>query len=303
MNGLNVETSQPVVNDSDVVSIELWSKASIGFYLWQHILRASLETRADGNAYVSGAAKLNGFRFKFRSGPLLTIDSLQHMSAHNLILVLNGRDKQKIKFAVDWIAGVDRLKDQIRNVGLVVLGDEQCHNSWLRPYLQSNGGFVKFVFVVYDWKLIDDRVIYQWPLGVATYRQFPTPEAVKVNFETSRPYVCNLVATIYADSSRLELLNILKEKYKDICIIKVRFEWQPKETTDSLSYYVESLRLSDLTLSPMGMNHECYRIYEAMAFGSVPVIEDNVNHMKKTSCDTRTAFRQLKQHNPPFIYE
>lgn len=34
------------------------------------------------------------------------------------------------------------------------------------------------------------------------------------------------------------------------------------------------LSQSDLTLSPVGINTECYRIYESLALGSVPVIED-----------------------------
>ncbi|CAG2162200.1 unnamed protein product [Oppiella nova] len=297
-----LNTNEHLSNNSDIISIEIWSKASIGFYLWQHILKGSLETRAEGNGYVSGALKTSRFRFKFRSGPLLTTDSLQHMSGRHLILVLNGRDKHKIQLASDWLSSVDRLKEKIVNIGVVVLGDEHCHNSWLRPYLQSNGGFVKFVFIVYDWKQVDNRVIYQWPLGVATYRQFPTPDSAHMSVEASRPYACNLVATIYPDSSRLEVLNLLKEKYRNICIIKERFEWQPKETPDSLNYYVEALRLSDLTLSPMGMNHECYRIFEAMAYGSVPVIEENVNHLKKTNCDSKTAFRLLKEQKAPFIY-
>ena len=290
------------LNKSNEISIEIWSKASIGLYLWQHILRGSIDSRVEENLYLSGSTKVDGFRFKFRSGPLLTSDSLQHMTNQNLILVLNGRDKQKISFATDWLKAVDAVKSLVANVGLVVLGDEQCRNNWIKPYLQVNGGFVKFLFIVYDWKSIDNKVIYQWPLGVATYRYFPNPEIEKLVVETSRPYVCNFVATIYSDSSRLELLNILNRNYSKICIIKPRFEWTPKETSDSLNYYVEALRLSDLTLSPIGMNHECYRIFESMAFGSVPVVEENVNHVIKTSCDTRSAFRLLKANNAPIIY-
>lgn len=42
----------------------------------------------------------------------------------------------------------------------------------------------------------------------------------------------------------------------------------------SLNLYQRALKSSDLTLSPVGMNAESYRIYEAMSMGSVPVIED-----------------------------
>ena len=290
-------------NSSDIISVEIWSKASIGFYLWQHILKAPIDARLDTNVYQSGSAKINRFRFKFRSGALLTTDSLEHLMTPNLVLVLNGRDRHKVKTAIDWIQAVDKVKQNVKNVGLILLGDEQCRNNWIKQYLQTNGGFIKFLFVVYDWKSIDNKSIYQWPLGVATYRHFPNPDISSLNLGTTRPYVCNFVGTVYPDSSRKELMNILNEKYENICIIKTRLEWEPKETSDSLNFYAESLRLSDLTLSPIGMNHECYRIFEAMAFGSVPVVEENMNHvLKGSSCDTNSAYRLLKENKAPLIY-
>ena len=69
--------------------------------------------------------------------------------------------------------------------------------------------------------------------------------------------------------------------------------------------YIETLRNSDLTLNPAGKNVECYRVYEAMAVGSVPVVEDAA---VSTSCGTdasdghRQVLRLLKQHEAPVIY-
>ena len=69
--------------------------------------------------------------------------------------------------------------------------------------------------------------------------------------------------------------------------------------------YVRVLRNSDLTLNPAGKNVECYRIYEAMAVGSVPVIEDTAI---MASCGTavgdsrRDVLRLLKRHSAPVIY-
>lgn len=290
------------LNSSNILPIEIWSKASIGFYLWEHILKGRIDLRPESNIYQSGSLKVRKFRFTFRSGPLLTTDSLNHLNTPNLILVLNGRDKSKVKSATEWLRAVDKLRDRFVNFGVVMLGNEQCHNEWIKPFLRSNGGHIKFLFVVYDWKLIDGHLIHQWPLGVATYRLFPNPESTQVNSESTRPYVCNFVATIYSGSSRQELLNLLESKYSKLCIIKTRSEWQPKETADSLRFYVEALRLSDLTLSPIGMNHECYRIFEAMAFGSVPVVEENTHHVKRTGCDPTSAYRLLKANAAPVIY-
>ena len=72
-----------------------------------------------------------------------------------------------------------------------------------------------------------------------------------------------------------------------------------------MSEYVKVLRNSDLTLNPAGKNVECYRVYEALALGSVPVIDDVAS---SASCDTavsdghREMLRLLKQHEAPVIY-
>ncbi len=306
-NEINITKKLKKVSSNETnneITVEIWSKAAIGLYLWLHIIKGTIDKKVDANIYLYGFKKINNFKFKFRSGPVLTTNSLEQFSADNLILVLNGRDKEKVGNAIDWLKAIDpKVKKTVKNVGLVVLGDEECHNSWINPYLVSNGGPVKFVFIVYDWKQVDNHFIYQWPLGVATYRNFPNPDFSKLNLQISRSYVCNFIATIYPDSSRQELLKVLEsEKFRNICFVKPRFEWQPKESRDSLNLYVEALRLSDLTLSPIGMNHECYRIYEAMAFGSVPVIEESLNHVMKSSCDHKNTFRLLKQNKAPFIY-
>lgn len=85
----------------------------------------------------------------------------------NLLLILNGRESDKVQFAEIWLKSLHSLS-QLRNVGLVLLGNEKCNNSWLHSYMHYNGGLVKFVFLVYDSPEIDDINFYQWPLGVAT---------------------------------------------------------------------------------------------------------------------------------------
>jgi len=72
-----------------------------------------------------------------------------------------------------------------------------------------------------------------------------------------------------------------------------------------MSDYIKVLRNSDLTLNPVGKNVECYRVYEAMAVGSVPVIEDiTVTAMCGTAVGDshRRVLRLLKQHDAPVIY-
>ena len=75
----------------------------------------------------------------------------------------------------------------------------------------------------------------------------------------------------------------------------------PQETPQTLDDYVRTLVHSDLTLNPVGMNTECYRIYEAMSLGSVPVVED-VMTPGQCGRSRQSPLRLLKQYNAPIIY-
>ena len=82
------------------------------------------------------------------------------------------------------------------------------------------------------------------------------------------------------------------------------FRWLPKETDDSREDYLRALAQSDLTLSPVGVNTECYRIYEALSYGSLPVIEDR---MTPGNCGPSVAsknipLRLLKEAKAPLLF-
>ena len=64
------------------------------------------------------------------------------------------------------------------------------------------------------------------------------------------------------------------------------------------------LSQSDLTLNPVGKNTECYRIYEAVAYGSVPVIEDVMTpgNCGRASLSSQYPLRLLKEMDAPFIF-
>lgn len=49
------------------------------------------------------------------------------------------------------------------SIGLLVVGDPACQNEWLHPYV--NRSEIKFIFLVYDSPLIDNKKIFSWPLG------------------------------------------------------------------------------------------------------------------------------------------
>uniref|UniRef100_A0A8C5NWP6 Ribitol xylosyltransferase 1 n=1 Tax=Jaculus jaculus TaxID=51337 RepID=A0A8C5NWP6_JACJA len=80
--------------------------------------------------------------------------------------------------------------------------------------------------------------------------------------------------------------------------------WQPQETNESLNNYQDALLQSDLTLCPAGVNTECYRIYEACSFGSIPVVEDvmTVGRCGNASVHHRAPLHLLKSMGAPFIF-
>ena len=82
------------------------------------------------------------------------------------MLVLNGRP-ENVEFSKTWLKALDNLS-QLKNVAVVLLGNEECNNEWIQSFMHYNGGPVKLVFLIYDSPLIDNKSFYQWPLGVAT---------------------------------------------------------------------------------------------------------------------------------------
>ena len=70
------------------------------------------------------------------------------------------------------------------------------------------------------------------------------------------------------------------------------------EAEESRLAYEGILSQSDLTLNPVGMNTESYRIYEACSYGSVPVVED----VRTPGNCAGQPLRLLKRYRAPFIF-
>lgn len=282
-------------------TIEIWGKAAVGLYLWEHIFSGRLEPKGDG-AWSYGFKKVANLKFKFRTGPWIVPSTVPPLTTH-AVLVLNGREPAKVAAAKSWLDALGTLR-HLRGVAVVLLGSEECSgNAWLRPYLKSQGGRVLAAFIVYDTPMVDDVEVFQWPLGVATYRGFPRAQPGEPEWQQQqRPYPCNFVGTVYPGSSREELLRVLGDRGAP-CYLSTRNEWRPLETQSSLESYLLALKLSDVTLNPAGKNPECYRIYEALQFGSLPVVEDRTLAPGCAPADAANgSFRLLKRHHAPLVY-
>ena len=87
-------------------------------------------------------------------------------------------------------------------------------------------------------------------------------------------------------------------------ILHCASRWLPQETSETQADYLDALTKSDLTLCPVGTNSESYRIYEAMAYGSVPVLENVMTpgHCGQDTGPLAAPFRLLKKYNAPVIF-
>ena len=283
-----------------LIEVEIWGKAAIGLYLWEHILEGPLEERL-GGVWSYGQKQIRGIRFTFRTGPGVVPDKVPKQT-RNLVLVINGREPKKVAFAQAWLDSLANFPN-LRHVAVVILGNERCENKWLYPYMYANGGLVQAAFVVYDIPYADSKTFYQWPLGVATYRNFPNVHFMSVDAQKKRKFTCNFLGTVYPNSSRVVLQRVINQfKIDNVCFVKTRESWTPGESSESANDFRYALANSDLTLNPVGINTECYRIYEACSYGSVPVIEDVVTPGKCRRGSEMLPLNLLKTFKAPFIY-
>lgn len=306
------KNSKRKTHSSDYVvvkrQVNIWGKAAIAEYFWLHIFEGDLQEKS-GFLLSEGHLNIEGLDISYLTGPSL-IPATANKDVVNLVIILNGRSSKKVETSQMWLKTLldSGQFPKLKNLGIVILGNEACENSWLLFYLKNYGEVIKFAFIVYDVSKNDDPKVYQWPLGVATYRNFPLVSKSSVDVGRERKYQCNFLGTVYKGSSRETLYKFLgdhKQDYK--CFVKVRHSWQGKETKESMLLYQEILKDSDLTLCPVGLNSESYRIYEAMSYGSVPVLEDvmttgQCGEAGETKTRPVTAFTLLKRHNAPVIY-
>lgn len=296
----NVYKSRTSALNSPLVEVEIWGKAAIGLYLWEHILEGPLEERL-GGVWSYGHKQILNVRFTFRTGPGVVPDKVPKQT-RNLVLVINGREPKKVEFAKEWLDSLENFSN-LRHVAVVLLGNERCENEWLFSYMRKNAGVVEAAFIVYDIPYADSVTFHHWPLGVATYRNFPNVPFLSVDVQKRRKFRCNFLGTVYPNSSRVVLLNVIKKFNRDnVCFLKTRDEWAPGESSESSNNFRYALANSDLTLNPVGMNTECYRIYEACSYGSVPVIEDVVTPGKCRTDNNMSPLYLLKTFKAPFIY-
>ncbi len=64
------------------------------------------------------------------------------------MLILNARDETKQASAREWLLHLPRLQS-LQHVGLIILAEENCSNTWLGEFIDNPKYKIKFVFMVY----------------------------------------------------------------------------------------------------------------------------------------------------------
>ena len=188
-------------------------------FLW---FLGKLASKLEGRL-LYGFLQHDNTNIRFRTGPAV-VPEAGFSEARDVVLVLNGRTDEKVARSRKWLEAIPAAKS-VRNVAVVLLGNEQCENEWLLWYLESEKYLLRAAFVVYDSKMVDNKRVFQWPLGVATYRGFPTVELNDSELKASRPYQCHFMGTIYHNNSRVNLMKVLASPvFQKNCYIKVRVE-------------------------------------------------------------------------------
>ena len=294
----NVYSSKPhngFIKNDFKGTVDVWGKAAIAEYFWLHVFNEELN-EVSGSLLFQESIQIQNIHLEYKSGPYLTLGTC-NKNAENLIIILNGREEGKVNKARAWLDSLlnTRKFPKLKNLGIIMLGNEACKNSWLEKFLENE--ILKFLFVVYDIKT-DSEKVFQWPLGVATYRHFPMIHKNVVNVNQKRKYMCNFLGTVYPNSSREKLKQLLDQETLN-CYVKIRSTWLAKESQNSMDLYHQILKDSDFTLCPVGINSESYRIYESMSFGSIPILEDITT---PGSCDSKGPYKLLKKYKAPVIY-
>lgn len=276
--------------------VHIIGKAAIGQYLWSHLFNGSLNI-IDQGFFQNGSKTIDNIIFTYYSGPGYIQNSIPQ-EIEFLVLIINGRTSKHVLKAKEWLDFLPEIHS-LKKTAIILLGNEKCENHWILPYMKSRGGIIDILFIVYDSALIDNKEIFQWPLGVATYRGFPNLHYNQIEHVTNpRKYKCNFMGTVYKNSSREIVEALLRmSRLRNICYLSTRHKWLPNESKESRAEYLSILQDSDFTLNPVGENTECYRIYEALELGSIPIVEDS---MTPGLCVS--PLRLLKKFNPPFLF-
>jgi hypothetical protein len=182
----------------------------------------------------------------------------------------------------------------IKPIGIFYLSDEFGNKSQNILLLEN---YTKLLFYNYNHKnyIYSNLKSYQLPLGYCTnfLKKIPSKDVIRKKIN-ERNYNCSFIGTIKSD--REEMIRIFTNYISKINIIKVNTIWN----IDALEYSPEKCfniyNDSIFVLSGRGNSSlDCFRIYETIVSGAIPVVVGNINEINITF--------NYDNDIPPIIYE
>lgn len=266
-------------------------EASMFPYLWHSILGPHFDKRVTSRAGSPW----------FRSIEALNLEFEVVRTSAQLATLPRGSNLLVVAQSIYIIGSLFDMKPTLlppeANVGFLSLSREDCNN--LEPDKLLNNKQLKFGFLPYgDCSLVDADRFNAIPLGPSFEHGFP----INAHLTESPPlaakkYLLNLMVSwtvekptrIQAAMAALEICSA-KERTSNtkLCIVEhndmvfkamqfiddragTNLRWMLSSAPDA---YITNVKQSIFTLCPLGKNPEQYRIWEALAAGSIPIIEE-----------------------------
>jgi len=295
----------------EMFHVEILDIIGIGLFTWKQILGGNLNFSAPKDVYTE-TLQIENIDFKLRVDCCHPRPNDQQITfqSENVILAFWGRDGSGSSVKI-----LHRLlkEDKIKNIALIVFSDLSCNDKYLNTLLEFDK--LRFVYVTHESNLVDNKRVFLWPLGIQyaaghkLRRNLELANNRKVDLTTSRTYTANFVGAIR--ESRYPFLRGV-QSYPDLIkeeenLFSFSSKWNKQKGTLGTNQYLAALESSDLTLSPLGTAAECYRTFEALELGSIPIIDDNVKDSCKPSSipgyeNITSPYMLLKYYKAPLKF-
>lgn len=299
-------------------------------YLWHNILGSYFDDRVTVTFGSPWSRSVEALNLEFEI--VRTSEQLTALpKGSNLLVVTQSINIIRTLFGLEPAILPPEAK-----VGFLSLSREDCNNNEPETLLENHQ--LKFGFFPYgDCSLVDGDRFSVVPLGPSYEHGFPI-NAHMVDGPTvaEKKYLLNLMVSwtvgkptrIQAAMVALEVCSA-KERYSNVelCIVghndmmfkALQFvddhvgsnlRWFLSSAPDA---YITNLKQSVFTLCPLGKNPEQYRIWEALAAGSIPIIEEipgqslpgsffHPSYPMSWRCMPEDIHGILKRHNAPVLF-
>ncbi|RLN66571.1 hypothetical protein BBJ28_00010151 [Nothophytophthora sp. Chile5] len=264
-------------------------------YLWHGLLGPHFDSRVESSVAEPWTRSVTALNLDFRI--VRTAEELRELPARsNLLVVTQALECINVMFEGDALPPDAR-------VGFLALSKENCNNPGPERFLDNTA--IKFGLFPYgDCALVDGDRFASLPLGPSFEHGFPlnahrlTPPPPLAT-GVGRKFLLNLMVSwtitkptrVQAMMAALQVCGDLERETRANarrCVVEHNdMLFKALQAVDNRlgtawrwylsaapAAYVSTLQQSVFTICPLGKNPEQYRIWEALAAGSIPIVEE-----------------------------